>query len=370
MMFLNPNALTELQKMAPRTRVFLSMPYIQGITPACMDNASSHDIPDEVAIGLHRRDGFFAINEAALSPLDHGNLYGDGVFEGIRIVGRRVLLLKEHIERWFNSAEKIGLEFPYTREELTHIIVELSRQSLGNDNTTGYIRPVLTRGLGNLGVNPAKCIAPTLYIIASSISLYPTQRYTDGINVSIARKIRRNDLRHLDPNAKTNNYLNNVLALLETRATGALETIMLTDDGYIAEATADNIFIAQTLDDTPTLTYPAAPYALVGLTRNLIITLARKLGFKTIESSTLLPTDLVGASREVFITGTACGLMPVQAIEGIPNADPNNRPLTDQLRNAFNHAMESDPDIAVSIDAPNDVIDAYIRAPFAIPLSV
>jgi len=369
-MFLNPNALVELQKMAPRTRVFLSMPYIEGITPACMDHATPHDIPEELEIGLHRRDGYFAINEAGLSPLDHGNLYGDGVFEGIRIVGRRILLLKEHIERWFNSAQKIGLEFPYTRDELTHIIVELSRQSLGNDNTTGYIRPVLTRGLGNLGVNPAKCIAPTLYIIASSISLYPAQRYTDGINVSIARKIRRNDLRHLDPNAKTNNYLNNVLALLETRATGALETIMLTDEGYVAEATADNIFIAQTLDGKPTLTYPAAPYALVGLTRNLIISLARKLGFTTCESATLLPTDLVGSSREVFITGTACGLMPVKTIEGIPNADPQNRPLTDQLRNAFNNAMENDSEIAISIDASKTQIDAYIHTPFAVPLSV
>lgn len=363
-------AIHELKNMAPRTRVFLSMPYIEGITPACMKNASPHDLPQELQFGLHRRHGYFPLDQAALSPLDHGNLYGDGVFEGIRIVNRRVLLLKEHIERWFNSAQKIGLHFPYSKQEIAQIILEVSRQSLDDHNSTGYIRPVLTRGIGNLGVAPFKCIAPSLYIVASSVSLYPQRDYTDGIDVAFARNIRRNDLHHLDPNAKTNNYLNNVLALLETRSTGALETIMLTDDGYVAEATADNIFIAETINGVPTLTYPAAPYALVGLTRNLVIHLARTLGFHTLESHTLLPTDLVGSSREVFITGTACGLMPVRAIDHIPNADTKHRPLTDAIRNALSDAMTNDLKLSINVDATTDQLSLYMNSPFAIPLSI
>ena len=357
--------LQELRTMSEHTRVFLSMPYVEGVSPKCLDNATDHSIASELSLGIERRDGYFALNEVGLSPIDHGGLYGDGVFEGIRVMDSRVILLKEHIERWFRSAERIGMTFPYSREEIAKIILEVSRQAMGNA-TEAYLRPVLTRGMGYLGVSPFKCIAPTVYIIAASVLLYPKQQYLEGIDIAIARKIRRNDESHIDPNVKTCNYLNNVLAHLETRSYQVAETLMLTNDGFLAEATTDNLFIAQYENGTPTLIYPKAEYALVGLTRNTVIKIARQLGFVTRESSTLLPHDLVGPNREVFITGTACGIMPIKTIDGMNTAAGGQRPLSDKLREAVQTAMLSDPEIGISIDATDEDLKAYMSSPFAV----
>ena len=348
-----------LQGMARHTRVFASMPYVENITPVCMEKPEVRSFFDASIHGW-RRDGIFALNEIGLSPLDHGNLYGDAVFEGIRVENRRIILLKEHIFRWFESAQRIGLKFPYTESEIAEILVKLCKETLENGGTDAYIRPVLTRGIGNLGVNPAKCLAPTLYIICSSISLYPADCYKKGIDMSIARKIRRNDPSHLDPNIKSNNYLNNVLALLETYETGAHETIMLTNDGYIAEATADNLFVAERIDDHLRLTCPAPEYALVGTTRNLVIQAAREIGMEVIESPTLLPTDLIGPNREVFITGTACGLMPVRSIDGLPTA--SNHDILNRLREPI-QALKKRHAYGLSIDANSEEIQSYMQIP-------
>lgn len=355
----NPHLVAEeLTKIVNHTRVFLSMPYIQGITPFCMERAGVRSFTD--ASGLERRDGFFKLNEAGLSPLDHGNLYGDAVFEGIRNDDRRVLMLREHLDRWLESARKLELVFPYTREELAEIIVSLSQIAIGPDGTRAYLRPVLTRGIGNLGVNPAKCIAPTLYIVCSTISLYPKSRYEHGIDVTVSRKIRRNGPAQLDPNIKTNNYLNNVLALLETRAKGSLETIMLTDRGYVAEATADNIFVAEQLGDKKLLKVPAARYALIGLTRNFVIDTAKKLGFEVIEDDQMLISDFIGPTREVFITGTACGLMPVTHIDGLATA--SERPLTASIQ-ALMNTRASDSRLSFRIDDSAQALTDYLAEP-------
>lgn len=348
----------ELAKIVDHTRVFLSMPYIPGITPFCMDRAGVRCFKDPS--GLERRDGYFRLNECGLSPLDHGNLYGDAVFEGIRIDSRRVLMLREHIDRWLDSAKKLELVFPYSREDLCRIIVELSRQAIGKDGSRAYLRPVLTRGIGNLGVNPAKCIAPTMYIICSTISLYPQSRYERGIDVTVSRQIRRNGPEQLDPNIKTNNYLNNVLALLETRHKGSLETIMLTDRGYVAEATADNIFVAETVGDKKILKVPAARYALIGLTRNFVMDSARRLGFEVIEDDKMLISDLIGSHREVFITGTACGLMPVTHIDGLETA--KERPLTASIQALMNERA-SDSSLSFSIDDSDSELLHYLAQP-------
>lgn len=348
----------ELTNSISHTRVFLSMPYIEGITPICMEASHVRKFQDTNS-ALERRDGYFALNEAGLSPLDHGNLYGDAVFEGIRVDNRRILMLREHVDRWLASAQKLEIVFPYTRLELSEIIVELCRQALGQDGTSGYLRPVLTRGIGNLGVNPAKCVAPTLYIVCSTISLYPRERYERGIDVTVARKIRRNDARFLDPNIKTNNYLNNVFALLETQHSGSLETIMLTSDGYVAEATADNIFVAEMIDGTPVLKCPAPQYALVGLTRTLVLACARQLGFRTIEDPHMLISDFIGPNREVFITGTACGMMPVTHIDGLETANPAHRTLMHQLWNAV-QARSADDAVSFDIDASNADLKNYL----------
>lgn len=346
----------ELTQSVPKTRVFLSMPYIDGLTPVCLEKPEVRRFMDET-IGLERRDGIFKLNECGLSPLDHGNLYGDAVFEGIRIDNRRILMFKEHVDRWLASAKRLDLVFPYSREELCEIIVRLSREALGSDGVNAYLRPVLTRGMGNLGVNHTKCIAPSLYIVCSTVLLYPKDYYERGISVAIARRIRRNDARFLDPNIKTNNYLNNVMALIETKDSGALETLMLTSDGYVAEATADNIFVAEKTADGPVLKVPAAKYALIGLTRNFVMDSARQLGFKVIEDDHLMPTDFIGTNREVFITGTACGLMPVTHIDGIETACV--RPLTAAISQRMKERA-ADNNISFDIDAPDDTLSTYL----------
>ena len=349
----------ELLETVAHTRVFLSMPYIAGLTPVCMERAGIHSFMDEVA-GLERRDGIFALNEAGLSPLDHGNLYGDAVFEGIRVDNRRIVAFKEHVDRWLASAHRIGLEFPYSREELCRIIVDLCREAMGDDARGAYLRPVLTRGIGNLGVSPFGTVAPSVYIVCSAVLLYPASMYAHGIAMQVARRIRRNDRRQLDPNIKTNNYLNNVQALLETRGSGALEALMLTNEGYVAEATADNIFVAQQVDGVPVLKVPASRYALVGLTRAFVMDTARRLGFTVIEDDAMLVSDFIGTDREVFMTGTACGIMPVSSIDGHLTAPEGSRPLMDRICGEMSRRV-SDPGISFGIDG--DDLASYLVQP-------
>ncbi|MBQ9395414.1 MAG: aminotransferase class IV [Proteobacteria bacterium] len=355
---LSPQTISqELIQTVSHTRVFLSMPWIEGFTPICLDRPGIHSFID-AKCGLERRDGIFRLNEAALSPMDHGNLYGDAVFEGIRVDDRRILMFREHVDRWFKSARKVGLEFPYSKAELCRIMVQLCREAMG-DAQTAYLRPVLTRGMGDLAVAPFKCVAPSLYIVCSTVLLYPRERYEYGVDVSVARKMRRNDERHLDPNIKSNNYLNNVLALLETVDHGTLETIMLTRDGYVAEATADNIFVAETVDNHPVLKVPASRYALVGLTRAFVMDCAKRLGFEVIEDDAMLISDFIGPNREVFITGTACGLMPVTHIDGHETAAPGHRPLMEKITALMAERAASD-ELSYPIDAPEDALARYL----------
>lgn len=351
----------ELLKTVANTRVFLSMPYVCGLTPTCMETPNIHSFMD-AHTGLERRDGIFRLNEVGLSPLDHGNLYGDAVFEGIRVDNRRILMLKEHVDRWIASSRRLELEFPYTREELCHIIVRLCREAMG-ENTSAYLRPVLTRGIGKLGVNPFGTLAPSMYIICSSISLYPKSYYAHGIDMSVARRIRRNDKRQLDPNIKTNNYLNNVQALLETHGTGSLETLMLTNDGYVAEATADNIFVAQKLGERKVLKVPAARYALIGLTRNFVMDTAKRLGFEVYEDDAMIVSDFVGSEREVFMTGTACGMMPVAHIDGLATAPEGSRNLMREICDAMAQRA-SEATISFGIDADDDALEGYLKQPY------
>lgn len=356
----------ELLSKADKTRVFLSMPYIKGVSPLCLDQAQADAVID-AKTGIERRSGVFRLNEAGLSCLDHGGLYGDAVFEGIRIDKRRVWLLKEHIQRLIESAKLLDIVVPYSREELVEIILQLSKEAMGYAEQNAYLRPIVTRGLGDLGINPKKCLAPTVYIICSTISLYPAETYADGIDLAIARHIRRNHQRNLDPRAKTNNYLNNILALIETQKTGCLETLMLTDEGYVAEATADNIFLIDAKAAVPCLRYPAAHYALVGLTRNTVIDCARELGFDCVEDPCILPSDLTGEHKEVFMTGTAAGIMPIRSIDGLACA--GERPHTKRLMEMLALRMTKE-NAALSIDADADAKKQYIESPFEINLKV
>jgi branched-chain amino acid aminotransferase len=237
-----------------------------------------------------------------------------------------------------------------------------------SDSETGYLRPVMTRGFGNLGIHPKKCVAPTFYIICSTIQLYPPQAYETGIELAIARRIRRPGKAIIDPNIKSNNYLNNISALLETMNKGKLETMMMTAHGNVAEATADNLFLIEKQpgwEEDPgkvVITTPDSSYALVGITRLLIMQEARKKGYTVVESGRMLPLDFIGEDRECFMTGTGCGLMPVVGIEGRPIGDGRPGTVTNGLLAAI-RALMADPAYGLSINADEGELRNYMDRP-------
>jgi branched-chain amino acid aminotransferase len=264
--------------------------------------------------------------EAKVSVFDHGLLYGDGVFEGIRVYDGNIFKLEEHIKRLFESSKTLWLEIPMSLEELERATVETVA---ANGMRDAYIRLVVTRGVGDLGIDPEKCKVPTVFIIVSTISLYPQKFYEEGIPL-ITASTRRIPMECLDPRIKSCNYLNNILAKIEAKRAGVPEAIMLNHYGRVAECTADNIFIVT--DGrlrTPRLTEGALP----GVTRGTVLELAKEAGIVTSET-TLGLHDLYNAS-ECFLTGTGAEIVPVVTIDGrkIGNGKPG--PTTRRLLDAF-----------------------------------
>jgi branched-chain amino acid aminotransferase len=361
---MDKGVISELTRMARKARVFVSMPWVEGLTPEFLGKDGNYEIA-QGAEEPQRRHGIYRMTEAALSPLDHGGLYGDACFEGILIKNGHAFLYLEHLERWFRSAGKMSIQMPYSIEDIGWQILRTIQAVGFADDETGYLRPVLTRGFGNLGINPAKCLAPTVYCIVSTIQLYPPEAYDRGIELSVAREIRRPGRETVDPNIKSNNYLNNIFGLLETRERKTLETMMLTAKGFVAEATADNVFLIRKEDGWETnpervhLFTPVTDYCLKGITRDRILINSARKGFQVHEVSDLLPLDFVGAGKEVFMTGTGCGLMPVVAVEGQPVGNGTPGPVTRQLLDAIRADM-ANPKLGVSIHADKTEYGRYM----------
>ncbi len=253
--------------------------------------------------------------EAKVSVFDHGVLYGDGVFEGIRAYNGRVFRLQQHLERLYDSARAIMLSIPLTIEELTEAILETCR---ANELTDAYIRLVVTRGPGDLGLDPRKCPKPTVFIIADRIELYPEEYYEKGLEV-ITCVTRRNSPDALDPAIKSLNYLNNILAKLETVRAGVPEGIMLSSNGYVAECTGDNIFLVR---DDHVITPPISVGNLRGITRQVVMEL------------------LAGMGIETHLTGTAAEVAPVVKVDGRAIGGGAPGPLTRKLREKFHQLTQ------------------------------
>jgi branched-chain amino acid aminotransferase len=248
---------------------------------------------------------FRAAADAVVSVFDHGLLYGDGVFEGIRAYSGRVFRLERHIERLFDSAKAIRLEIPHTPEEVCDIVVETCRR---NDIHDGYIRLVVTRGPGDLGIDPRKCPRPELFVIARpQLTMYAAAG--EGIRM-ITSTFRRNAIDATSPSIKSLNYLNNVLARLEANDRGADEALMLDAQGYVAEATVDNFFI---VTERALLTPPTATN-LKGVTRETVLSVAAGLDIRTDERPFTLFD--VWTAREAFICGTGAEVVPVLSVDG------------------------------------------------------
>ncbi|HEY5040650.1 MAG TPA: branched-chain-amino-acid transaminase [Verrucomicrobiae bacterium] len=258
---------------------------------------------------------FCSERDAKVSVFDHGLLYGDGVFEGIRAYNGRVFKLKEHIDRLFSSAKAILLDIPMTRAGVMQATIETIRANKLRDC---YVRLVVTRGVGTLGLNPRSCKNPSIIIIAGKIQVYPAELYARGMDIVTVPTVR-NLHSAVNPAIKSLNYLNNILAKIEANNAGVEEAVMLNAEGFVAECTADNLFIVK---NGELFTPPNSAGALYGITRGTVMELAAQLGVKVSETN-LTRYDLFNAD-ECFLTGTGAEIMPVIKIDGrvIGNGQP------------------------------------------------
>jgi branched-chain amino acid aminotransferase len=272
-------------------------------------------------------DGKFVDDaDAKISVFDHGLLYGDGVFEGIRLYQGNVFRLDEHLERLEYSAKAILLKIPHSRTELAEITCETCRQ---NGLRDAYIRLVVTRGVGDLGLAPWLCPKPSLFVIASKISLYPQEHYDNGLSI-VTVPTRRINPAALPSTVKSLNYLNNILGKIEARQFGALEAIMLNDQGYIAECTADNVF---TVHKGEIFTPSASQGALKGVTRGTIFDVAKEIGVP-IRETNMTRYD-VWCADECFLTGTGAEVIPVVKLDGREIGTGKPGPITQQVLASF-----------------------------------
>lgn len=275
---------------------------------------------------------FYSEADAKVSVFDHGLLYGDGIFEGIRVYNGRVFKLKEHIERAFYSAKAIMLNMPVSPEEMIRATVETCRANAIRD---GYIRLVVTRGVGSLGLNPKSCHKPSLIIIADKIQLYPPEYYQRGLDI-ITVPTTRNLHSALNPAIKSLNYLNNILAKIEANNAGCEEAIMLNSQGYVAECTGDNIFL---IKGKQVLTPPLSAGALYGITRATVIDVARQAGYEICEPD-ITRYDVFNAD-ELFLTGTASEIVPVVKVDGRVIGTGQPGPITRKLESLYHDLANS-----------------------------
>ncbi|MCE5297841.1 MAG: branched-chain-amino-acid transaminase [Methanoregulaceae archaeon] len=270
--------------------------------------------------------------EARISVFDHGFLYGDGVFEGIRAYNGRVFRLQEHLDRLYDSARTIDLAVPVSKEEMGEIILETLRRNKLKD---GYIRPLVSRGVGDLGLDPRKCPKASVIVIAVEWGAMYGDLYEKGLK-AITVSIRRNPADALPPNVKSLNYLNNILAKIEANYKGGDEAIFFDTNGYIAEGSGDNIFVVK----NGVILTPPTLNNLRGITRAVVLELAKSHGITLVEQN-LGYYDMYSAD-EVFVTGTAAEVAPIVLIDGRSIGTGRPGPVTRQLMAAFKAVTETE----------------------------
>jgi len=274
----------------------------------------------------------YAKEDAKISVYDHGLLYGDGVFEGIRSYAGKVFRLDRHLDWLWNSAKAIWLQIPITKEEMNAAIYDTLRV---NGIEDGYIRVVVTRGAGTLGLDPNRCSDPEVIIITDFISLYPDELYRKGLEI-ITVSTLRNHPAALNPRIKSLNYLNNILAKIEGLQAGCIEALMLNHKGEVAECTGDNIFVVR---GGRLLTPPNDAGILEGITREAVIELAGQAGIDVREVP--LTKHDVYIADECFLTGTAAEVVPVVKVDSRPIGDGTPGPITRDLMERFHRLTRS-----------------------------
>ncbi|HEY3248968.1 MAG TPA: branched-chain-amino-acid transaminase [bacterium] len=269
---------------------------------------------------------FVPKDEAKVSVFDHGYLYGDGIFEGIRVYNGRIFRLDEHLDRLYDSARYLLLDIPLREEQLREAIIETVRRCGLRD---AYVRPVISRGTGDLGLDPRKCKTPTVVVIVDTIQLYPPEAYERGLRI-VTATTRKQRPDALSPQAKTLNYLNNIMARIEATQAGVDEAIMLTTDGYVSECSADNFYVVH---DGEIWTAPAALGILEGVTRGVVFELAASLGIPVREKAFTLHD--VYTADEAFLSGTGAEVGPVVEVDGRPIGTGGPGAVFQRLARAF-----------------------------------
>ncbi|MFF2480534.1 branched-chain-amino-acid transaminase [Paenibacillus sp. NPDC058071] len=282
---------------------------------------------------IYLNGDYVSKEDAKISVYDHGFLYGDGIFEGIRIYNGNIFKCKEHLDRLYDSAKSIMLDIPLTQEQMQEALVETIRR---NEMRDGYIRLVVSRGPGNLGLDPKRCPTAWVIIIVEQLTIYSEEAYRNGL-VSVSVSQRRNIPDALNPKIKSLNYLNNILVKIQANLAGVGEAIMLNSQGYVAEGSSDNIFI---IKNGTVYTPPCYVGALEGITRGAIIELCGKLGYKLKEEPFTLHDVYV--ADEVFFTGTAAEVIAVREVDGRTIGEGKAGPMTTSLLQEFRAIVEKD----------------------------
>lgn len=287
-------------------------------------------MPEELLVYIDGK--FYPKSEAKISVYDHGLLYGDGVFEGIRAYNGIVFKLKEHIDRLYRSAHPIFLKIPLTKAEMSEAVVETLKK---NTLTDAYIRLVVTRGVGDLGLDPRKCPKPTVIIITEPrLVLHSPEKLENGISTVITW-VRRNSVDAATHELKSLNYLNSILGKIEANNSGVDEAICLDKTGFVCEGVGENIFIVR---DGKLLTPPLSSGALDGITRTFVIKLAKKMGIEVIERN-ITPNELFTAD-EAFFTGTAAEVAPIHDVNGRVIGAGKQGPVTKRIMQEFMKALK------------------------------
>ncbi len=289
--------------------------------------------PQENEMQIWFNGEFVTRENAKVSVFDHGLLYGDGCFEGIRIYNRNIFRLKEHIERLYDSMKYLMLTVKLSQQEMVDATIEACAK---NNLDNGYIRLLVTRGEGTLGISPFTCNDPNVIIIVSDISLYPKEYYTKGLDI-ITAATRRNSPAAVSPRVKSLNYLNNILAKIEAKNANVLEALMLDNNGYIVECTADNFFL---LKNGVLYTPPTYQGALRGVTRDAVIELAKESGIEVREERLTLYEAYT--ADESFLTGTAAEVMPLISIDARPIGNGKPGEITMELNRKFRELTVKD----------------------------
>lgn len=286
---------------------------------------------EEVVLKTYVNGEYVNEKDAKISVFDHGLLYGDGIFEGIRIYNRRIFKLNEHVDRLFESAKALNMKMPLDNDGMKNAIIETCRI---NKIENGYTRPIVTRGIGDLGLDPRRCDEPSLIIIAKHFMSLYGDIYEKGLNV-VTCSWRRMPSQCLSPNIKSLNYLNNVLARIEANNAEADEALFLDMEGYVSEASADNIFIIK----NGVVITPSTITNLKGITRDTVIDICREKGMEVREEFFTL-FDVYNAD-EVFITGTAAEVGPVVEVDGRIIGTGKPGPITKGLMAAYSHLVNT-----------------------------